>query len=196
MTQTSPLEGLVATGRFGRVLPDGPGTVLSLVHPCAVAVIIAGKGKARRVAAILKEAFRLDLPDMGASALGRGLSVHGIAPGQWLAMSADAGLEDLPERLSGKLAGAAMVTGQSHGRTVICLSGPRARDVLAKATPVDLNENGFGPGRCAVTQMGHVSVMMACTGPQDFELVTLRSFAESLWTGLAELALEWGYDVR
>lgn len=196
MTQVSALDDVIVHGRFGRSLPDGPGVSLSLVHPCEVVSLIAAKGKTRALAAAIKKDFGLDLPGMGASATARGINLHGTAPEQWLAVAPAAAAGTIASRLDRKLGALAMITDQSHGRTVMHLQGSRARDVLAKGSAVDLRRSSFKPGSCASTQIGHVGVMIACTGDDRFELSVFRSFAEGFWLGLSELALEWGYEVR
>ena len=55
----------------------------------------------------------------------------------------DALARDLAERLKGL----ASISDQSGGRTVIRISGPRARDVLAKGLPIDLDPRGFPLGQ-------------------------------------------------
>lgn len=51
--------------------------------------------------------------------------------------------------LGQRLRGLASIFDQSGGRTVLRLSGPRARDVLAKGLPIDLHSRAFGPGSAA-----------------------------------------------
>lgn len=196
LTQISALDDMIVPGRFGRSLPDGPGVALSLVHPCEVVTLIAAKGKARALAGAVKKDFGLDLPGMGGSATARGLSLHGNGPDQWLAVAPGAAAGSLAQKLENKLGGIAMVSDQSHGRTVMRMAGPRARDVLGKGTAVDLRPEKFTPGMCAATQIGHVGVLIACTAENSFELSVLRSFAEGFWLGVCELALEWGYEIR
>jgi len=196
MTQVSALDDVIVHGRFGRSLPEGPGVALSLVHPCEVVSLIAAKGKTRALGAAIRKDFGLDLPGVGASASARGVNLHGTAPEQWLAVAPGATAGTLAGKLDRKLGALAMVTDQSHGRTVMHMQGPRAHDVLAKGTAVDLRPSSFPPGSCASTQIGHVGVMIACTGTDSFELSVFRSFAEGFWLGLSELALEWGYEVR
>jgi sarcosine oxidase subunit gamma len=196
LTQISALDDMIVPGRYGRSLPQGPGVALTLVHPCEVAVVIAAKGKGRALSAAMKKDFGLDLPGMGGLATARGMSLHGSAPEQWLAVAPGAAAGSLASKLEKKLGAMAMVSDQSHGRTVIRMEGPRARDVLAKGTAVDLRPTSFKPGMCAATQIGHVGVLIACTGANSFELSVLRSFAEGFWLGVCELALEWGYEIR
>ena len=196
LTQISALDDMIVPGRFGRSLPEGPGVALTLVHPCEVVTVIAAKGTVRALTAAAKKDFGLDLPGMGGSASGRGVSLHGTAPEQWLAVAPGAAAGSLAARLDKKLGDMAMVSDQSHGRTVMMMQGARARDVLAKGTALDLRPTSFRPGMCAATQIGHVGVLIACTGEDSFELSVFRSFAEGFWLGVCELALEWGYEVR
>ena len=196
MIPVSPLEDVVIQGRFGRSLPEGPGIVLALVHPCEVTTIIAARSSARAVTNALKTGFGITAPDMGRSSSARGISLHSNAPDQWMAVSSSGQIGTLATRLEEKLGKLAMITDQSHGRVVMRMSGPRTRDVLAKGTPVDLRPASFKPGMCTPTQIGHVGVLIACTGPDSFELNVGRSFAEGFWLGICELALEWGYEIR
>jgi sarcosine oxidase subunit gamma len=75
------------------------------------------------------------------------------------------------------------------------VSGPKARALLAKGTPVDLHPDEFSIGRSAVTQMAHVGVHLVRTGKDEYELSVFRGFSESFWEWLTEQALEFGYQV-
>ena len=195
LMQVCPLEGIAKAGRYGRALPQGPGTTLSVVRGCDLASVIAAAGQTATVAAVLKKELGLALPAMGQSSSARGASLLGIQPGHWLAIKTG-GNGALAQRLGKVIGAAGLVTSQNHGRTLMRLSGPRSRDVLAKGTPVDMSESTFRPGMVASTQIGHVGVVVACTGADSFDLLTHRSFAEGFWLGVCELALEWGYEVR
>lgn len=192
--RVSPLAHVLSPGRYGRALPEGPGVTLSTVHPCEIASVIAAKGKAAALAAALKKDFGIALPGMGQSASARGLTMVGVQPDSWLAVQP--GGQGLASRLDAKLGKLAMVTSLSHGRTLMRIAGPRAREVLSKGTAVDLHPAAFKPGMAAATQIGHVSVTIACTGADSFDLITLSTFAAGFWDGLCELSLEWGYEVR
>jgi heterotetrameric sarcosine oxidase gamma subunit len=190
----SPLAHVMQPGRYGRALPEGPGVTLSTVHPCEIASVIAAKGKSSALAAALKKDFGVALPGMGESASARGLMMVGVQPDSWLAVQP--GGSNLATRLDAKLGKFAMVTSQSHGRTLMRMAGPRARDVLAKGTAADLHPAAFKPGMAAATQIGHVGVAIVCTGADSFDLITGSTFAAGFWQGLCELSLEWGYEVR
>ena len=190
----SPLAHVMRQGRFGRTMPEGPGVTLSTVHPCEIASVIAAKGKTSALAAALKKDFGVALPGMGQSASARELMMVGVQPDSWLAVQP--GGTSLAARLEDKAGKLAMITSQSHGRTLIRMTGPRARDVLAKGTAVDLHAATFKPGMAAATQIGHVGVTIVCTGADSFDLITLSTFAAGFWDGICELSLEWGYEVR
>ena len=101
----------------------------------------------------------------------------------WLIDSLEASLEDVH----------ASVTDLTGGYTTISLSGPRARDVLAKGCPLDLHPAVFSPGDCAQTLVAKAGAMIRCVDDSpSFELVVRRSFAEyaALWLG--DAALEYG----
>ncbi|GAA3071691.1 sarcosine oxidase subunit gamma [Rhizobium viscosum] len=102
------------------------------------------------------------------------------------------GEESLPPSrialLADHLKGRGFVSDQSHGRIRIALSGPRAADLLAQGTAVDLDAAAFPIGQSAVTLFGHVSVQLTRTQAARFELTVLRSFAEDLYEMLEHAA--------
>jgi sarcosine oxidase subunit gamma len=157
--------------------------------------IIARRGQAPALSRELMRLHGVGCPEPGHSAHGKALTLHWCGFEQWYAI-AD-GLADgaLYDELRESLQGLASVSDQSHGRVTITISGPRARDVLAKGTPVDLDPRAFGPGRVAATQMAHVGVHLAQVGADAFELSVFRGFAEDFWDWLAEMSAEYGYEV-
>ncbi len=191
----SALDGVLQQGRFGVSLPDGPGVRISLRHPLSVVTVIACKGKAKALDEAVQRLCGKACPQAGLSVSGRGLTWHWCGPEQWLAVRDDRTDGVLYGELREKLSGLASVSDQSHGRIVLSLSGRNARDVLCKGTPIDLHPRQFGPGQCALTQMAHIGVHLACTGPDMFELSMFRGFAESFYEWLTEMSLEVGYEV-
>jgi sarcosine oxidase subunit gamma len=90
----------------------------------------------------------------------------------------------------------AAVVDQSHGRTLIRLGGPRARDLLAYGTGIDLAPEAFGPGACAATTLGHIAATLHLRKPApEVDLIVARAFAESLWDWLLGRARRFGYEV-
>ena len=124
------------------------------------------------------------------------MTLHWCAPEQWYAIAEGCGEGALYRDLALALQGLASCSDQSHGRVIVRISGPKARNVLAKGTAVDLHPSAFAPGQCATTQMAHVGVHLAQVGPDAFELSVFRGFCESFWEWLTEQAEEFGYLVR
>ena len=84
---------------------------------------------------------------------------------------------DLAERLKGL----ASISDQSGGRTVLRISGPRARDVLAKGLPIDLDPRGFPLGSAATSTISLMGVQLWQTGdPQSYDIAIFRSVSPEL----------------
>jgi sarcosine oxidase subunit gamma len=192
--RVSPLADVAVQGRFGAD-KGAPGVVLSVRHPVSIVTVMARKGRARALSNALQKAMGLAAPGAGASMTNGQISVHWAGADQYYVVASGYGESALYRDLSKVLAGSASVVDQSHGRVIITLAGPKARDVLAKGTPVDLHPRVFGEGRCAVTQMAHVGVHLAQVGPDSFELSVFRGFSESFWEWLTEQSEEFGYQV-
>lgn len=66
----------------------------------------------------------------------------------------------------------------SGNRTILELSGPRARAVLEKGCHVDLHPREFPVGAVASTALGPVQVILHRSGPSTFRVYPRASFAE------------------
>jgi len=107
---------------------------------------------------------------------------------QWYVMG-EAPLEPAALRgIAGALPRGVFLSDQSHGRIRIRVSGPRAAQVLARGTAVDLHGSAFPAGAAAMTLFGHIPVHLSRTGEAEFELTVLRSFAEALFGELEPFA--------
>ncbi len=142
----------------------------------------------------------LDLPVEPNTVAGSGaLTACWLGPDEWLLMVPDeAAGGALAGRLREALAGQhASVTEVSGGQTVIVLSGPRVREVLAKGCVIDLHPRVFGVGRCAQTHLAKSPAMIRPVSeePPRFEVVVRRSFADYLWSWLEDAGREHGVAV-
>jgi sarcosine oxidase subunit gamma len=192
--RVSPLIDMAIQGRFGAD-KGVPGVMLSVRHPLSIVTVIARKGQASALNAAAAAACGTALPGVGESRVGKNVTFHWCGAEQWYAVAEGWPEGALHRDLKQRFAGLASCSDQSHGRVTIVIAGPKARAVLAKGTPVDLDPSVFGPGRSAVTQMAHVGVHLAQTGPDVFELSVFRGFSESFWEWLTEQAEEFGYQV-
>jgi heterotetrameric sarcosine oxidase gamma subunit len=144
----------------------------------------------------LRKSLRIALPDQpnGAAGAGGPIAIW-IAPRRlWLVATAQdiVGLAALPDLVAGRAA----VTDLSHARTVLRLSGPEARNALAKLCRIDLHQKVFAPGRIAQTPLGQVPALIHCVddGP-TFDLYLPRSLAQSATQTLIDAAAEFGVEI-
>lgn len=115
-------------------------------------------------------------------ATGAGCCAMWLAPNEWLLRSTGAQPTDLARRLDAALGKQFFAaTDQSSGYSVIRLSGPHARAVLAKGSPLDLHPRAFGVGQCAQTHYFKTSVLLRpldLAGQEVWEVIVRRSFAD------------------
>jgi sarcosine oxidase subunit gamma len=94
----------------------------------------------------------------------------------------------------------AAVTDLTDGRVALRVAGPSARDVLAKATPLDLHPRAFPPGSCAGSMLAKAAVLIHLLdddperGP-SFDVYVARSFAHYLWVWLEDAGREYGVAI-
>lgn len=198
LMRRSALASVYAPGVFGADAPP-PGVTLYERRPLAVLHLSlrAGEGAARKAAS---DAFGLTLPEKPGTAAEQGARcAMPVAPNEWLLTAADTGGESaaLADTLANAAGGAGAVNDVSQGRVVIRIGGPAARDVLAKACPVDLHPRAFGENACAVTVMAHVTAAVRRVGGGDeFDIYAARGFALHFWQWLTRASAEYGYEVR
>jgi len=97
--------------------------------------------------------------------------------------------------LSSKLAGShALAVNVSDARAVFEVTGPHAREVLAKIAPVDLSPDQFGVGKIRRTRLGQVAAAFWMTSEDTFNVVCFRSVAQYVFDVLA-VAAQKGSEV-
>lgn len=155
------------------------------------------RGEAQAISDSVKEVFGVELPTQPntVSVEGTGIALW-TGPDEWLLIhrsDEDTNrVDDLARHASEKHVS---IVDVSSAQTVIYISGPKARDVLARGCPLDLHSRVFGPGRCAQTHFGHIPVTIwldnSKPDPQSdpwFNVVVRRSFADYLWRLLDDAA--------
>ena len=70
-----------------------------------------------------------------------------------------------------------LVADLSDARSVFAVSGPGAREVLAKLTPADLHPDVFGPGQFRRTRLAQAAAAIWMRGEDRFEVFCSRSQA-------------------
>ena len=151
----------------------------------------AGKDAFRQAVATALDLALPRVPNTTATAGGR--TALWLGPDEWLVVAPPNDDGELPRTLRQALIGvAAAVTDISEARTVTIVSGPHARDVLAKGCALDLHPQEFAPGCCAQSTIETLDVILHQTDEvPSYELFVHRSFAEHLWLWLEDAALEY-----
>jgi sarcosine oxidase subunit gamma len=192
----SPFAGLLKPGRHG-AQGGAPGVSLSERTGLALFVISAGAGKAGEVASKVVSLTGLDLPLAPKRVSKDGFALIGTAPGQWLAVVEGRAALALLAKLASGLKGLATIIDQSDGKAVLRISGPRARDTLAKGCSLDLDPRVFKLGSAGTTPVALIDcIIWQVDDPPSYDLAVPTSFAESFWSWLTASAAEYGYSVE
>ena len=121
-------------------------------------------------------AMGLTLPGPGAFSESKGVCAMFAGPDQWLISAGRAGLE---AEVRAAAAGAGTVTEQSDAFVELTLSGPMAREVLARLSGLDYDDAAFPQGAAGRTVMQQIPVVIAREGREAWRLNTARSTARS-----------------
>ena len=127
----------------------------------------------------------------------RDVSMLWLGPDEWLVVTPERRLDRIERTLRDALEGQhAALTDVSHGRAVVVLSGPHAREVLAKGCTLDLHPRVFGPGRCAQSRLAKCQALIhQTTDAPEYEIHVQRSFAQYAWTWLEDAGQEFGVRI-
>jgi sarcosine oxidase subunit gamma len=90
----------------------------------------------------------------------------------------------------------AVVTELGHSRTVLRISGPKARDLIARFLAIDLDFALFPVGRVTAAGLHGLGVMLHHVTSGTYDLYLPRTFALSLAEGILEVAEQWGVEVK
>lgn len=190
----SALAGLALPGRHGK--GGEPGIVIAERSGLGLATVAARKGQAGALTDAVTTAYGVALPDGSRVGHGKAVSFIGYGPGQWLAISESLANEAIARDLGQRLKGLASISDQSGGRTVLRLSGSRARDVLAKGLSIDLHPRAFGPGSAATGTVSLMGVQLwQVDDAPSYDIALFRSLSASFWRWLTASAAEFGYEV-
>jgi sarcosine oxidase subunit gamma len=192
----SALHGIAVPGRYGKT-GGAPGVVLSERVDLGLATVATRRGKADELAAAVHAAYGVDLPSGSSVATGVTVAFMGTAPRQWFAVSEALANGALADDLTARLAGLASITDQSDGRAVVRISGPCAREVLAKGLPIDLHPAVFRAGSAATSTISHMGAQVwQVDDAPTYDIAVFRGFAASFLRWITSSAAEYGYTVE
>jgi heterotetrameric sarcosine oxidase gamma subunit len=192
--ERSALHGFALPGHYGRA--GATGLVIEERTDVAFASLTAKRGKRFALVNAVNTAFGVALPDGPRRATRGAVTFAGTGPDQWIASAEGSEAAGFAAKVRARIGPFAAVSDQSDARLVLCLSGPKVRDVLAKGVPVDLHPKAFKPGDVACTVVGYINTQIdLLDDAPTFQLAAPRSMAGSFWSWLTASAAEFGYDV-
>ena len=110
-------------------------------------------------------------------------------PGRWLIEDDSA---DLEERLRKAVpAKKGSVTGLTHARVVVIISGEKAEWVLASGIAIDFSLDAFAVSTAKQGHHHEIGLTIHRTGEHSFELYVFTSLARALWGWVTRPARKW-----
>jgi methylglutamate dehydrogenase subunit D len=179
---------VVPPGHYGA---SGVGVTVNFAPAMSLASIVAANGQLGLLQERCTSIYGVSLPLKPTCASGREISFVGTGPDRWLAISQNTGLA---QRLASLFAPFGAVCDQSDAHVIFDVSGPNARDALAKGVGIDLDENAFRAGDAATTAVALISVTLWRLPNGTFRFAVARSFAASFSRFLVSSAAEFGCD--
>ncbi len=155
-------------------------------------ILLRGDLASAGLVAAVKKVTGAALPDVRRVSAGKGgAAVAWMSPDELLIFGARAQAADTVAALEKALAGQfATVADVSDARAVFTVTGAQARDVLAKACPVDFAD--FPVGSIRRTRAAQVPAAIWRTGDDAFTVICFRSVAQYMWVLLTTLARPGG----
>ena len=188
------LESAVGRSDAGVVLGERP-------HGCQVN--LRGKAADPAFLARVLSAIGLNLPIVANTTTSDGgVTALWLGPDEWLITARPGRETEIAGKLQDAVAGLfAAVTDVSEARTVISVTGPCARDLLAKATSLDLHPRAFRAGLCAQTGFARTNMILLQTlddgapGGPAYEIFIADSFADYAWQWLEAAGADYGIAI-
>ena len=195
----SPLQHVATAGRHGAGVAQA-GIVLSEVRDFSLVLVLARRGQGSATVKAAKTHFGCEPPSDPRAVVGKSATLIWSGPDQFYALFPSAGNRSPIEALHESLADKASLSDQSDGRALIQISGPNAREMLAKLSSLDLDSSVFPIGAAATTSIDHTAVNLwrdpdAADGSPVFRLLVFTSFANSIWHAILDSSAEYGVEV-
>lgn len=186
---SSALQSVLRPGRGGEA--DAVGVRIAERRDLSIVQVSVIPGVAAdRVAVESIIGAALSAP--GKTVVGRGIALW-VGPERWFVVAA--GRNDLADELEKAAGGSLAITDLSQSRTVLRISGPKLRDVIAQGCAVDLHPRAAAAGDCFVTAVARHSALLHLVDDATADIYVYRSFGQDLVEWLLEAAAPYGYEI-
>ena len=192
MTAISPLESIHKKGLFGDHHKKNESDLLNIteVKNLSIIQIFQYKNSKVQLQNINIDGLDLNLQTMKVLS-NKGTRILWNAPNTWLVVSKK---EDIVDEIKKKCSNKDFaITDISHSRAVLRLKGDCSKEVLKKGCPINFND--FKKNSCCSSVFHGINIVVDCIDEdsQTFNILTLRSFGESLYHHITVASLEFGY---
>jgi sarcosine oxidase, subunit gamma len=193
-------SALAHFGLAARAAQANPAAAGVILGESAHRTIINIRGNAGDLAfaASVRAASGVALPTQANTVtVGGDLKILWLGPDEWWVVGPEGRSVDLLAGLRQAFQGQhTAVTDVSESRTVITLTGPKARDLLARGVSLDLHPRVFAAGHCAQTSLSRANVLLHQTDDRpSYDIYVLKSFADYLWQWMGLVAEDFGLAV-
>ena len=192
MTAISPLQHIHKKGIFGDHHKQNESDLLNISEVKNLAIIQIVQYKKSKINFNSLKIDGLEFPSQNLKTTSNeNARILNIAPKNWLLVSSNENISKKINKNCDKENFA--VTDISHSKAIIQIKGSRAKEILKKGCPININK--FEKNNCAGTVFNGIAFVIdfVDNNPDQFNLLTLRSFGESFYHHITDAALEFGY---
>ena len=192
MTAISPLQSIHKKGLFGDHQQKNEKDLLSIEEIKNSTIVQIVKYKNSKINLDTIHIDTLQIPFQNLKVLSnKNTRILWNAPDTWLVFSSK---DDIIKNISKKCDKANFgITDISHSRSIIQIKGLYAEEVLKKGCPINFNQ--MIKDSCVSSIFHGINIVIDCIDNEKkiFNIITLRSFGESLYHHITDASLEFGY---
>jgi len=174
------VASLKPTSALNNYAKEFDGISLAQVNNLAIISIATPKGGDAALGRVIKKVFKATRPDVGQSLAisgGKGRLIA-MRPGQLFYLFENQEIDPL-QIVPDQLAEFAYLSDLSDGWVSLEMSGVNCTKALERICAIDLHPSEFVPDKFARTRMEHLDVIILCTKPDSYLLMSPRSSAVS-----------------
>jgi len=192
MTAISPLQSIHKKGLFGDHHKKNEKDLLTIteVKNLTIVQITHYKNSKINLNSVSIDGLKLSLQSSKVTS-NKDTRILWNAPNIWLVLSQK---EDIVKIIKESCDNENFATTDiSHSRAIIKIVGSQAIEVLKKGCPINFNE--IKKNNCVGSVFHGINIVIDCIDDEfeTFNLLTLRSFGESLYHHITDASLEFGY---